>query len=91
LEKDELVDLAVKDLRSVFPRMRDARVTHTLVVKEMRATFVPVPGTEALRPDTRTEWKGLYLAGDWTNTGLPATIEGAVLSGRRAADAILGK
>ncbi len=89
LEKDELVDLALKDLRSVFPRMRDAHVTHSLVVKEMRATFVPVPGTEALRPDTRTEWQGLYLAGDWTNTGLPATIEGAVLSGRKAADAIL--
>jgi zeta-carotene desaturase len=91
LEKDELVRMAVEDLRAAFPAMREARVRHSLVVKEMHATFVPVPGTESLRPDTKTSVEGLYLAGDWTNTGLPATIEGAILSGRRAAEAILGK
>jgi zeta-carotene desaturase len=89
LDKDELVEMALNDLGAVFPAVKGAHVRHSLVVKEMRATFSPVPGSEKLRPEPRTETPGLFLAGDWTNTGLPATIEGAILSGRRAAEAVL--
>jgi zeta-carotene desaturase len=88
-EKETLVRMALEDLAAVFPNVRNAALRHSLVVKEIRATFTPVPGSEAWRPGPRTETPGLYLAGDWTNTGFPATIEGAVLSGRKAAEEIL--
>jgi squalene-associated FAD-dependent desaturase len=55
------------------------------VVKEKRATFAALPGQDARRPPAHTKWRNLYLAGDWTQTGLPATIEGAIRSGERAA------
>lgn len=60
------------------------------IVKERRATFAATPEQVALRPGARTRWRNLALAGDWTDTGLPATIEGAVRSGHRAAEIILG-
>ncbi|MDE0044678.1 MAG: FAD-dependent oxidoreductase, partial [bacterium] len=56
-------------------------------IKERRATISQDPDTIAMRPGTRTAFNNMYLAGDWTDTGLPATIEGAVLSGKRAARA----
>ena len=56
------------------------------IVRERRATFAATPAQDAKRPDAITAWSNLFLAGDWTNTGLPATIEGAVRSGNRAAD-----
>lgn len=56
------------------------------VVKEKRATFAATPAQDALRPQTQTRWRNLLLAGDWTQTGLPATIEGAIRSGDRAAE-----
>ncbi len=59
------------------------------VVRERRATFEATPEQNALRPSASTNWKNLFLAGDWTNTGLPATIEGSVRSGNRAADLVL--
>ena len=59
------------------------------IVKEKRATFAATPAQDALRPPSRTRWRNLLLAGDWTQTGLPATIEGAIRSGDRAADTIL--
>jgi uncharacterized protein with NAD-binding domain and iron-sulfur cluster len=68
--------------------MADAVVTRSLVQREAQATFASTPELEALRPGPVSEIPGLLLAGDWTDTGLPATIEGAVRSGRRAADAI---
>ena len=58
------------------------------IVRERRATFAATPAQDALRPGARTRWHNLALAGDWTNTGLPATIEGAIRSGNRAADVI---
>jgi squalene-associated FAD-dependent desaturase len=59
------------------------------IVRERRATFEATPEQHALRPGAVTAWKNLFLAGDWTNTGLPATIEGSVRSGDRAADLVL--
>ncbi len=59
------------------------------VVKEKRATFAQTPEQVKRRPGVRTEWPNLFLAGDWTDTGLPATIEGTILSGRTASEAIL--
>jgi len=60
------------------------------VVRERRATFAATPAQDAKRPGTATRWRNLALAGDWTNTGLPATIEGAIRSGRRAAERVAG-
>jgi len=59
------------------------------IVRERRATFEATPEQNALRPGPATNWKNLFLAGDWTDTGLPATIEGSVRSGDRAADLVL--
>ncbi|HUI97076.1 MAG TPA: hydroxysqualene dehydroxylase HpnE [Xanthobacteraceae bacterium] len=59
------------------------------IVRERRATFAAIPAQERLRPGTRTQWRNLWLAGDWTATGLPATIEGAIRSGERAAELAL--
>jgi zeta-carotene desaturase len=87
--KEELVAIALADLRGLFPAAREAVVRHSQVIKERFATFSPAPDTKRLRPPTQTSVRGLYLAGDWTATGLPATIEGAVKSGRAAAEAVL--
>jgi len=74
-------------LRRFFPAMASARVLRALVLREPQATFAATPEAEALRPDSSTPLPGLLLAGDWTATGLPATIEGAVVSGLAAARA----
>jgi uncharacterized protein with NAD-binding domain and iron-sulfur cluster len=55
------------------------------IVKEKRATFAATPQQDARRPQARTSWRNLFLAGDWVQTGLPATIEGALRSGQSAA------
>jgi hypothetical protein len=59
------------------------------IVRERRATFAATPAQDAKRPGAATPWRNLVLAGDWTDTGLPATIEGAIRSGNRAADMIV--
>ncbi len=81
----ELVAAAEGALRRYFPAMAGARVERTLVLREPSATFASSPQVEALRPGPDAPIAGLFLAGDWTDTGLPATIEGAVRSGLRAA------
>lgn len=73
------------DLAEAFSAARCARLLHARVYKERRATMRATPETELLRPPSRTHVEGLFLAGDWTGTGLPPTIESAVLSGHRAA------
>jgi len=88
LNTKRLVEIAMEDLRRVLPRARDAKIVRSLVIKEKRSTFIPSPGLEALRPNARTKLGNLFLAGDWTATGYPATIEGAVMSGIRAAELI---
>jgi hydroxysqualene dehydroxylase len=87
--KEDLRDMALQELRTLLPEMHDAKLVHSLVIKERFATFSPCVGVDALRPPAVTQIRGLYLAGDWTATGLPATIEGAVQSGYTAAEAIL--
>ena len=77
-------------LRAVLPGAASRRVVRSVVVRERRATFSLAPGGPR-RPPTATPLAGFYLAGDWTDTGLPATIEGAVLSGHRAAAAVLAQ
>lgn len=81
----ELVAAATGALGRHFPAMAAANVQRALVLREPLATFASSPELEALRPEPDTPIPGLFLAGDWTNTGLPATIEGAVRSGQRAA------
>jgi squalene-associated FAD-dependent desaturase len=83
--RDALVRSALEDLHAFLPDSRRAPLRQSLVIKERRATISPSPGGLRLRPATRTPIDGLHLAGDWTATGLPATIEGAVLSGHRCA------
>ena len=87
--QEDLVSTAIRELGELMPRARDARLLRSLVIKEPYATFSPAVGVDASRPPSRTPIRGLYLAGDWTATGLPATIEGAVESGYTAAEAIL--
>jgi len=84
---DALVVLALRELRDALPACRAARLRRASVVRERRATFSLAPGQPA-RPSTTTPMAGFYLAGDWTDTGLPGTIESAAASGHRAADAV---
>ena len=83
--KEELLAIALRELGEMLPAVRKAKLLHSLVIKERFATFSPSPEAEPLRPPARTPVRGLFLAGDWTATGLPATIEGAVQSGYTAA------
>jgi zeta-carotene desaturase len=87
ISNEELIALALRELREALPGSRAARVQRAFVVRERRATFSLAPG-QPPRPGTRTNVERLVLAGDWIDTGLPATIEGAALSGRLAAEAI---
>lgn len=83
-EDDALVALALKDIRDALPDARAARVVHASVVRDRRATFSLAPG-QSDRPGAVTPLQGFVLAGDWTDTGLPGTIESAAQSGHTAA------
>ncbi len=89
--RQEILDLAVRELAEFFPAVREAKLTKATVVKEIHATFAPSPGSDAFRAPHRTPWARMFLAGDWTATGWPATMEGAVRSGYGAAEALSGK
>jgi squalene-associated FAD-dependent desaturase len=86
--RQEIIDLAVRELAEFFPIVRDAKLTKATVVKEVHATFSPSPGSDAFRAPHASPWPRLFLAGDWTDTGWPATMEGAVRSGYGAAEAL---
>jgi zeta-carotene desaturase len=88
LSRNDIVDIAIGDLRLYFPRVREANLVKARVVKEQRATFSAAPETESLRPTPQSALPNVFLAGDWTRTGWPATMEGAVRSGYLAAEAV---
>jgi zeta-carotene desaturase len=90
LANSELIRLAHDELLDAMPAIRAATLRRATVVREPRATFSLAPG-QPRRPATVTPIRGLYLAGDWIETGLPATIESAVRSGHRAAEAVLAR
>jgi zeta-carotene desaturase len=87
--RQEIIDLCLGEVRQALPAAREARLVKATVIKEAAATFSPHPGVDQLRPKQETGITGLYLAGDWTDTGWPATMEGAVRSGYLAAEAVL--
>jgi zeta-carotene desaturase len=84
----DIVDLALGEVREFFPAARDAKLIKSTVIKEVHATYSPRPGIDAYRPPATTVWPRVFLAGDWTATGWPATMEGAVRSGYLAAEAL---
>jgi len=87
--REEIIDLCLKEVRQALPAARQAQLVKATVVKEASATFRPEPGVDRWRPAQRTNTPHLFLAGDWTATGWPATMEGAVRSGYLAAEAVL--
>jgi squalene-associated FAD-dependent desaturase len=87
--RQEIIDLCVRELADVLPATRTAKLLKATVIKEINATFSPEPGVDRWRPSQECPVKGLFLAGDWTSTGWPATMEGAVRSGYLAAEALL--
>jgi squalene-associated FAD-dependent desaturase len=88
MSRADVIELAVRELAEFFPRAREAKIEKAHVVKEVRATFSAKPGLEQLRPLSATRIPNLFLAGDWTRCGWPATMEGAVRSGYLAAEAV---
>lgn len=88
MSRQDVIALAVKELAEFFPLVCTAHLEKAHVVKEVRATFSATPGLESTRPEAQTRIKNLFLAGDWTRSGWPATMEGAVRSGYLAAEAV---
>ncbi|MGB7599061.1 MAG: hydroxysqualene dehydroxylase HpnE [Candidatus Sulfotelmatobacter sp.] len=84
----EIVDLALREVREFFPGAHGANLVKSTVIKEIHATYSPRPGIDAYRPPQATAWPRIFLAGDWTATGWPATMESAVRSGYLAAEAL---
>jgi squalene-associated FAD-dependent desaturase len=84
-KNESLVALAVDEVARAYPETRSAKVLHSLVIREKRATMSSSPRMEGYRLPAKTQWQNLFLAGDWTGTGLPSTIESAVTSGFNAA------
>ena len=88
MSRGDVISLALKELAEFFPSVRDAKLEKAHVVKEIRATFSAKPDLEALRPTAQTRFPNLVLSGDWTRSGWPATMEGAVRSGYLAAEEV---
>jgi zeta-carotene desaturase len=87
--RQEIIELCLAEVRHALPKTRDAQLLKATVIKEAAATFSPEPGVDRWRPRQATTIPGLLLAGDWTQTGWPATMEGAVRSGYLAAEALV--
>src|ERR1019366_5700867 len=86
--RQEIIDLCLEEVRRAIPAAREARLMKSTVIKETAATFSPEPGCDRWRSGAASPIKRLFLAGDWTATGWPATMEGAVRSGYLAAEAV---
>jgi uncharacterized protein with NAD-binding domain and iron-sulfur cluster len=89
LPRQELAETVWREITDILGM--NAPLPKWQLVRERRATFAATPEQNARRPGARTRWSNLLLAGDWTDTGLPATIEGAIRSGRNAADVLSNK
>jgi squalene-associated FAD-dependent desaturase len=89
LSQQSIVELCLRELGELLPAVRKATLVRSVVIRENTATFSPEPDSDRWRPQAATPLANLLLAGDWTQTGWPATMEGAVRSGYRAAEAIL--
>jgi zeta-carotene desaturase len=89
MSREDVISLALKELAEFFPVVKEAKLERAHVVKEMRATFSAKVGLEPKRPVNATNISNLFLAGDWTKSGWPSTMEGAVRSGYMAAEALL--
>ena len=85
----EILDIVINDLHAMIPAARGAKVVKSLVLKEKNATMAPDLRSHELRPTAKTPIANFFLAGDWIQTGLPATIESAVIAGRAAAAAVI--
>jgi zeta-carotene desaturase len=90
MTREEILSPALRELEMFFPEVKRAKLIKSGVLKEARATFSVVPGLDRFRPGAATDWPGFFLAGDWTATAWPATMEGAARSGRLAAGALIG-
>jgi zeta-carotene desaturase len=88
--REEILGNALHELAMFFPKVREVKLVKSGILKEARATFSVTPGLDAARPAQKTAWPGLFLAGDWTQSGWPSTMEGAVRSGYLAASAVAG-
>lgn len=86
--RSEILDLALRELKEFFPAAADVQVLKATVIKEVHATYSALPQSDDYRPRTGTVWPRVFLAGDWTLSGWPATMEGAVRSGCLAAEAV---
>jgi len=90
--RQDIIDLCLRELADVLPETQEARLLKGTVIKEVNATFSPEPNVDQWRPgQTDSGLRNLFLAGDWTQTGWPATMEGAVRSGYLAAEALLSE
>ena len=78
----------MRELGEFFPAARAATLLKSTVIKELNATYSPRPGMDRIRPQPETAWPRVFLAGDWTATGWPATMEGAVRSGYLGAESV---
>ncbi len=87
--RQEIIEMCRRELAEVLPLTREAQLRKATVIKEVNATFSPEPGADHWRPGQKIPLANLYLCGDWTSTGWPATMEGAVRSGYLAAEAVL--
>jgi zeta-carotene desaturase len=90
LSRGQILASALRELELFLPAVRQARLLKSAVLKEARATFSVTPGLDAFRPPQTTPYPRLYVAGDWTATGWPSTMEGAVRSGRLVAGELAG-
>jgi len=89
MDKEDIIELSKKELYKCLPAFKNVKILRSRVIKEKRATFVPDTESLSARPKNKTKYKNFFIAGDWTDTGLPATIEGAVKSSKNCVSEIL--
>ena len=91
MSKEDILEMALAEVNTVLPQTRSARLLKSYVLKERKATFSALPGIEKLRPSQESPLANVAIAGEWTDTGWPSTMESAARSGFLAAEVILSK